>query len=271
MRLLSVLILSIAVCFAVVGCAENGPADCGETIAVTTSWLECALRDVYGGELDIVSLIPPGGCPGHFDISPGAIGRLRNCDILFCFDFQDFLRERLAGISGDSQLNMANISVPGGLCLPSSYLNACIAIGEILSEHYPDRADHFAKRLSAIRNRMAELSGRARSSFADLSPGQAAILCSEHQAEFCKFLGFSPVTTFGESDGQSAALLNGLLARTADSDIRLVVANLQAGTQLAESLAGRFGVPLVVLSNFPDAAFDRMVLANAAKLADAMR
>ena len=63
---------SILIFFAVVaGIAATvlsfaGGPESGETIVVTTSMLEHAVNDVSGGvaNIEIVTLIPPGSCPG---------------------------------------------------------------------------------------------------------------------------------------------------------------------------------------------------------------
>ena len=54
-----------------------------------------------------------------------------------------------------------------------------------------------------------------------------------------------------------------------------VIANLQEGTQAAESLAKRKGIPLVVFSNFPDTegygtGYDGLMEANLGRLEQAL-
>ncbi len=104
--------------------------------------------------------------------------------------------------------------------------------------------------------------------------GQGApVVASGHQAAFCQALGLRVVATFTGGDEQSIARLSELLERGDEAGVRLVVANLQEGPQLAEPLAQRFGARPVVFSNFPSMAeeqdtFDELVESNVRALTD---
>ena len=97
--------------FAAVGCKKSnshGKPD----VAVTNSYLGCAVKDLLGTEIPVLRLSEPGMCPGHFDIRPSQVAALRNCRVLLRFDFQKNLDLRVVSID---KLKIAGIYVSGGL------------------------------------------------------------------------------------------------------------------------------------------------------------
>jgi len=121
------------------GCSQAGPREEPDrpTVAVTTSWLACAVRDVAGDAVEVVVLSPPGRCPGHFDMKPSQLAEVRRCRMLVRFDFQEGLDARLAGV-GD--LHVAVVNAGEGLCVPGTYLSACREVSAELAEVFPELA-----------------------------------------------------------------------------------------------------------------------------------
>ena len=65
-------------------------------IVVTTSMLECAAREVIppAQGFDIVRILPPSACPGHFDLSPRVVPLIRSAVIVVRHDYQDMLEKK---------------------------------------------------------------------------------------------------------------------------------------------------------------------------------
>ena len=79
----------------------------------------------------------------------------------------------------------------------------------------------------------------------------AKVLASEHQAEFCRWLGLDVIATFASSDIETASNIHQCLQKGKDEKVRFIIANKQEGTALANALAERLGAKVVVFSNFP--------------------
>lgn len=231
------------------GCDAAGSAP-GCEIAVTNSYLECAVRDLWGEEAAILCLAPPGMCPGHFDISPAQVRQLKGCRLLLRFDFQRGIEQRL-GRMRQGGLDIQPVQAPGGLCVPDSYLSVCREICRILSQVYPERSGLFEARLSVVQERLTQLAAQLRESVVESGVATAAVLTSHHQAEFARWLGLDLVSTFVGSDTETVANIDHCLKKAAGREIRFVIANRQEGTALAEALAERLQARAVVFSNFP--------------------
>ena len=248
-------------------CGCGGSADDGRpALGVTTSYIECAVRDLAGETIRTVRLLPPGTCPGHFDVTPGMVRDLRRCAALLRFDFQAGLDERLSRLTASG---MRIIAVPAGegLCVPETYAATCRAVCAALAECVPTCADAFGERLKQVEARMARLDGELRAKVATAGLEGAPVVTSGHQAAFCEALGLRVIATYTGGDEQSLARLAALIEQGEQAGVRFVIANEQEGPQLADPLAQRLGARPVVFSNFPSMSgeqdtFDELVEAN---------
>jgi len=119
-----------------VGCNNESSDALQPEIAVVNSYLYAAVKDLCGNERELLSMVPPGMCPGHFDISPSQVNRLCNCKILFVFDFQQNIENAVPRIK-DRGLKVCNIKPLPGLCIPDTYLAIAEQVAAALSEEKP--------------------------------------------------------------------------------------------------------------------------------------
>lgn len=270
--LLSVLCRTIpllAVLVAAAGCKDaSSPAD----VAVTNSMFECVVVELAGDDMAIMRLAEPGMCPGHFDMRPSQVESLRGCRVLLRLDFQQSLDRKLAGVSGEG-LRITEINVPGGLCVPDSYLAAARKIGEALvAADLLDRAVA-DNRLAAIEKRMDALKHRCQQRAQPIRG--ATVLASVHQKAFCEWLGLNVVATFSAADTAGVGQLDHAVRAAEAANVLAIIANQPEGRRTADALADRLGVPVVMFGNFPamtdqQSTFDELVEANVEALMKAI-
>lgn len=229
------------------GCDAPSSEGALPTIAVSSSYLECAARDVLGGEAAMLRLAEPGMCPGHFDIRPGQVRELRGCRVLLRFDFQRSLDQE---VEGTGCVAVA-VSMAGGMCEPESYLSACRQVAEGLERASLLDGATSRTRLAGIRARVEGMSGAMRARIEEAGLKDAAVITSSHQAGFCRWLGLRVVAAIGGADTASVGQVDRALVLGRQANCRLVIANRPEGAQLAESIADRLGAKLVVFDNFP--------------------
>ena len=259
------------------GCHKvpEGSAARGAQYAVTTSWLECCLRDLLGPEMPVVRVCPPGSCPGHFDLSPGTLTDLQQCRALFLFDFQQAMGDKLTGLK-EAGLKLAPIQAPQGLCVPASYLAGCQAVRDALAAAQPDTTHSLAAALERTRGRLAALEREVRGQVKVAGLESTKIVASGHQTEFCRWLGLTPVASYSGGDAATPAELEALIKQGKQACVRFVIANQQEGRQVGEALAWQLGAKLVVFSNFPrmnagESSFDALVRGNLENLVAAAK
>jgi len=246
-----ILVFSVACGLLVAGC-ENKPGEesCAE-IAVTNSYLGCAVRELCGDDTEVLCLTPPGMCPGHFDISPLQVKQLCGCRILLLFDFQKQVEGTLSRVK-ERGLKTALVRETGGLCVPETYLAVCREVSDILSSEYPERKARYQQRLGVIEKDLKHLREELLEKVAQGGISSAKVLVSNHQVDFVGWLGLETIATFIGSDIETVAGIEHCIRKAEDQGVRFVIANKQEGTALAKALAERLGARAVVFSNFPE-------------------
>ncbi len=238
------------------GC-DRKPGDTGgAAVAVSNSYLASAVREVAGGSVGVISLAPPGTCPGHFDIRPSQVDALRRCRVLLRFDFQQAVDAQLQHLS-QAGLQIQTVAVPGGMCEPSSYLAACRQVaGAVVAAKLADAADA-ARQLGQIEQRLKVLSEECPGQIHRAGLDGAAVLCSGHQQGFCRWLGLNVAGTFSGSDSASLGQLDMAIEAGRQAGVRLVISNQPEGRGAADALAERLGARVVMFDNFPAAPRDK--------------
>ena len=269
----AVLKLCLLVLIAPAGCEKKETA-APPAVAASTSYLECAAREFLGDGDSVLLLAGPGMCPGHFDIRPSQVRRLRGCRVLLRSDFQESLDEKLAKLASTG-LRIVPVKIDGGLCEPASYLAACRQAAEaFVAAGLLDRAEADA-RLAVVSKRMKALDDWVAEQIAAAKLQGRPVLAGEHQAVFCHRLGLNVVATFRGSDTASIGDIDAAVQSARRAGVKIVVANLPAGRRLADALAEPLGAKVVVFGNFPatsrNGAFDKLIRGNVAKLVAASR
>jgi len=251
-----------------VGCRKRESVRETWAIAVTSSYLQAAVRDLCGDEQEVFLMAAPGMCPGHFDMSPEQLNGLLECKVFLRFDFQ-------SGMDGVLQrLKMPVLSVSGrpGLCKPETYLSVCEELGPFLEEAGLLEAAAGRQNLEQLRVRLASLSEELKEAIGRANLTGAKAISSRHQADFARWLGLEVTGVFQSADVMTPAALEGCLRAGREHEVRFVIANLQEGTQLPENIARNLNARLVVFGNFPDtrtygeAAFEQLLRSNVENL-----
>ena len=270
-----ILMLSVVYGLLATGCEKKTDMENHADVAVTNSYLGCAVLDLCGDDMEVLCLAPPGMCPGHFDISPSQVRQLCDCRVLLLFDFQKQVAETLSRMK-EKGLKTAFVEESGGLCVPETYLTACRKISEILSTEYPERKVQYQQRLQVIENNLKQLRQELFERMRQAGISSAKVLASNYQADFADWLGLETIATFIGSDIETVTGIDRCIRKAEGQDIRFVIANKQEGTALAKALAERLGAKSVVFSNFPELekqarGFDNLLRANVDSLIRANR
>lgn len=255
-----------------IGCQNQASSNEASTVGVTTSWLECCVKDIAGADFAVTSLCPPGSCPGHFDLRPSQVEKISRCGLLVRFDFQQGLESRLRS----ADVDIIAVTAPEGLCLPSSYLSACEVVSRALSEKFPEKEDEYTRALVRVRERLAELEARVKQATSENGLRGVQVVASGHQAAFCRWLGLKVEAAYSGAESASPKDLENLLERGKKAEVHLVIANLQEGEQMARALAHHLDAEMITFSNFPnmtpeEPSFDALILNNLTRLLEARK
>jgi len=212
------------------------------------------IQDVAGDKMETRTLIPPGVCPGHYDVKTSDIEALANSKALFIHDYQQNFQNIKGAIEAaeNHNLTITVLNVTGNWMVPAVQAEAVSKIAQALSELDPENAAYYAgnatERAQVILAKDEEVKNRL------LGAGVEGVkvICADMQAGFVEWAGFDVVATYGRPEDLSPAQMDELVTKAKQAGVALVIDNLQSSaTTTGEVMAQDIGAIQVTISNFP--------------------
>jgi zinc transport system substrate-binding protein len=195
----------------------------------------------------IEAILPPGQCPGHYDVKLSDIEKTQKAALTVSFKGMLFMDK--AGLGGRAQ-----ILVDAGdrnWMAPDSYIYGLGVIADGLSRHFPeDRAEIMRRKAEAIRKVNAGANSLIEK-IKRMGLFGKAIIASSMQKEPLEWMGFRVVGEYGRPEAMSARDVVRLSKIGGSQQAMAVVDNLQSGPDSGKGIAETLGVPHVILTNFP--------------------
>ncbi|MBP7766658.1 MAG: zinc ABC transporter substrate-binding protein [Syntrophaceae bacterium] len=201
--------------------------------------------DRYGVE----AILPPGQCPGHYDVRLSDIEKMQKADLVICFNRMPFLQKAQAG----SRARLVLDTGGRNWMAPESYLLGLQRLAGELARRFPhDRAEIARREKDAVYRIRAEMQ-KHRERLTRAGVAGRAVLASSLQEETLAWMGFSVAGVYGRPESLSAKDVARLMIIGRERQVAAVVDNLQSGPDTGKGLAEALGRPHVVLNNFPSA------------------
>jgi len=223
-------------------------------IMTGSSFITNIIQDVADGELETRTLIPPGVCPGHYDIKPSDIEALANSKALFIHNFQ----QTYANVNGaieaaeNPDLIITVLNVTGNWMVPAVQAEAVSKIAQALSEIYPENAAYYAGNATERAQAILVYGEQVKDRLQDAAVDGVKVICAAMQEGFVRWAGFDVVATYGRPEELSPADVQQLITEAIEAGVVLVIDNLQSGsTTLGASLGQDIEAIPVTISNFP--------------------
>ena len=229
-------------------------AEGAETLKVVagSSLVEDIVRDLTGGQVTMVTVIPGSSCPGQTDLKATDLAFAASAEVALVHQFQMSMPE-VKGLlaAANLQLRVEALAIPGAWTIPSVQEDATRRIGQILTAIRPALGADIQRRTVT---RLARIATARREAELRLAPLAARpVLASAMQTEFLRWAGLTVVREYGRAEDLTPRDLVRLMKTARGTRIAGVVDNLQSGAEAGRPLADELRVPHVVLSNFPGA------------------
>ena len=242
-------VLILASIFALSSCTQESV-----DVMAGSSLIGNIIQDVAGGELETRTIIPPGVCPGHYDMKPSDIEALANSKALFIHNYQQYFENINGAVEAadNPDLIIKVLNVTGNWMVPAVQAEAVDKIAEALGEIYPENTAYYdgkaVERVQAILTKGEEVED----TLSDAGLGNVTVICAEMQAGFISWAGFNITATFGRPEDLSPAQIADLIDTAQEIGVVLIIDNLQSGsTTLGESMGEDIEAIPVTISNFP--------------------
>ncbi len=208
---------------------------------------------VVGGDLiHVVTIIPSGFCPAHYDLRPSDLAAVSQASLVLYSGFEPWMDTLLAAV-GSAQHPAQTVALSGDWNTPKDAEAQVDAIATALDKLLPQDADTFVANAAAYKQQLSALGEDLLKQAQALHTGDVPVITMAWQAPFVSFLGFPIVTTYGVPENLSLKDLVKLAQEGKDGHAKLVIDNLQSGVSFGAKLAYEIGAIHVVLSNFPGA------------------
>jgi zinc transport system substrate-binding protein len=196
---------------------------------------------------EITAILPPGQCPGHYDLKLTDIAKVRKADLVISSRGMPFMSQ--ASIADGKHLLLD----PGGRnwMAPHSYITGLRLLADKFAELFPGQRQEIATRkeqaIREVTENEKKLSDRIRHARVFQSP----IIASSRLKEPLEWMGFRVVGEYGRPESISVKEILTLTRTGREKRVVMVVDNLQSGPEAGKGIAEALGSPHVILSNFP--------------------
>jgi zinc transport system substrate-binding protein len=247
----SLIIVALLVCLFSSGCHKGAPGErANATRSVVTSdsilsTMGAAL--LPAGAFEIASILPPGQCPGHYDVKLSDIARVKRATLVVSFAGMPFM----GNVEMDSARSLLIDSEGRNWMTPDSYIAGLNLLAVKLSERFPEYESEIAVRRE---HAILEVNATNRKLSERLRHGgvvQRPAITSSMLKEPLEWMGFRVVGEYGRPESISAKEISVLIRIGREKKAAIVVDNLQSGPEAGAGIAEALGIPHVVLSNFP--------------------
>jgi len=223
-------------------------------IVVGSSHIANIIGDVADGKLETRTLIPPGVCPGHYDLKPSEIEALVNSKALFIHNYQQNYENITGAIAAvdNPDLIITVLNVTGNWMVPEVQAEGVDKIAQALGEIDPENAAYYEGKAADREQAILAYGDGVKNELQEAGVDGVKVLCAEMQQGFVNWAGFNITATFGRPEDLTPAQVADLIDRARQAEVALVIDNLQSGsTTLGASLGQDIEAIPVTISNFP--------------------
>jgi len=245
-------VLLLAALLLTMSCTSS-PAASADIVAGSSLIADIA-QDLTDGKMEVRNLIPPGMCPGHYDVKPSDVETLANSKVFIIHNWQQHMKNitELIEAADNPGLVIKIIDVPDKPMVPQVQAETIDKIAQVLGEIDPENSAYYqgqaATRTQAILAKGEEVKGKLQ----DANVSGVKVVCVEYQAGFVEWAGFDVVATYGRPEDLSVADVEDLVVEAKETGVALVIDNLQSGaTATSAAMAQDIGAIQVTISNFP--------------------
>lgn len=248
--IIATLVLGLIVTSFVGGCT---PTEATRLKVVTTTSLLAQIVERVGGEkVDVVNIIPPAQCPGHFDVKPGDIQKLADADLFLMHGWQgEMFTQELIASANNSKLTAVKIDVMGNWLVPSVQQQAADNVTAVLCQLDTRNSATYQRLLAEYKDKIKakEDEIKARLSKEDLA--SINVMCADQLSEFVQWVGFKVVAVYGRPESLTPQIVKELVDKGKQGEVFLIIENMQSGADAGKGVAEELGCRRIILSNFP--------------------
>lgn len=247
--LLSIIVTGLACLLSGCSCktGDDGQQQARTIVASDTILSEIITSLLPPGRYRVEAILPPGQCPGHYDVRPTDVEKMKKAALIVFFQGISSMNKaepddgRQLFIDPDGRNWMA----------PGSYVQGLELLAARLSERFPEDRDEIARRKEHAIRLTQQGADRLHRKITGAGLFGKPVIASSMQKEPLEWMGFKVVAEYGRQEAISARDVVRLAVVGKNHGVVMVVDNLQSGPDTGKGISETLEVPHVVLTNFP--------------------
>lgn len=238
-------------------------------IVATTSLIGTIVETIGKDKVDVVTIIPAGMCPGHFDIKPGDMASMYDAKVLLSHGWEEWMTKLVNSIE-NKKLITRTIDIEENWMLPNINKRAATEIANILCEVDPPNKYWYKKNLDNYKREIDSVAIYLKESTQNLQG--VKVICSDYQADFLSWLELDIIATYGRPEELTPKELTKLMDVGKKENVQIVIDNLQSSSKIGKQIAEEIGAAHVILTNFPlDNSYVNALKENVEKIVKALK
>ena len=198
-------------------------------------------------KFEIVVILPPGQCPGHYDMKLSDIAAVNNADLVVSFRGMPFMQ----GAEIDKNRHFPVDTQGRNWMVPDAYISGLEMLSAEFSELFPGYAPLIKERKEQAMREVAEKKASLDVLIKNAGIGQKPVVGSAMIRESLEWMGFRVAGEYDRPESISAKEIANLIRTGKAEEAVMVADNLQSGPDAGKGIAEALGVPHVTLANFP--------------------
>ena len=251
---IGILVLSLVVSSLLGGCS---PTETSQLKVVTSTSMMAQIVERVGCDMvDVVNIIPPAQCPGHFDVKPGDIQELADADLFLLHGWQgEMFSQDLIASADNPDLTVVKIDVKVGentnWMTPPIQQAAVDKIVAALSEVDAENAAAYQELAAELKDKIEAKEAEIEAKLAKEDLASINVMCADMLVGFVQWTGLNIVAAYGEPDSLTPQVLRELMDEGREEKVTLIIDNLQSGQDAGAGIAEELGCERIILTNLP--------------------
>lgn len=219
-----------------------------QPVVIATSEVFGSLVRAIGGEdVLVITIIPAGFCPAHYDLRPSDFLHLSQARLVIYHGIEVWMDRLLANVNPKAKV----VKLPGPWNYPEALAEKAKAVAMALEEILPEKAELFRTKATDFLAKLEVLSQTIKARAQELRIAEIPAIVMIWQESFARWLGLNVVATYPPEERLSVRDLAELAQKGKETGVRIVIDNLQSGISFGGRLAWTIGAAHLVLTNFP--------------------
>ncbi len=231
-----------------VGCGHRAPDEKARSIVTSDTILSGMCASLLpAGSFTVDSIMPPGQCPGHYDMKLSDLVKAKEAVLVVSFVGMPFMRQA----ETDANRQLLVDAQDRNWMAPHSYAAGLNMLADRLAERFPEYAPQIRAGLERAVGEVAVTDRDLSDTLARAGIGRKPVIASSMLREPLEWMGLRVVGEYGRPESISAKQIASLIRIGSEERAVMVVDNLQSGPEAGKGIAEALGVPHVIFSNFP--------------------